>query len=298
MSKVICFGEILWDVFPDKKIIGGAPLNVALRLHSLGVPVSVMSCLGADVNGKAALDYLEKNELTSAWIQEHPTLRTGEVLVKLDQGGSASYTISEPVAWDAISLVETMVEVVRNTPFFLFGSLAQRGEINQHTLKHLLQAAQTTIFDVNLRKPHYSIPSIYELMKRAHVLKLNDEELEEICAALKCPETKMEPQIHWLEKVTGAQTICITKGAKGALLKHQGQLVSHPGFRVRVVDTVGAGDSFLATLIASLLIKKESPKKAIAKACAVGALVASRAGGNCTITKDEIAKMIDESPRA
>ena len=290
--NVICFGEILWDVYPDKRIIGGAPLNVALRLHSYGTEVKIISCIGTDENGKMVHDYLIENNLSQEFIQKHPTLKTGSVVITLDKKGSANYEISKPVAWDAIQLTPALIDAVKMAPFFLFGSLAARGSYNRITLDRLLEIAGTKIFDANLRQPHYDISMIYELMQKADFIKLNNEELEEICSVLGCREKDLESQINWLVQTTNTNSICITKGEDGAILYYKGNFYDHDGYKIKVKDTVGAGDSFLATLINELLVKENSPQAALAKACAVGALVASKEGANCIIDNEEIAQLI------
>ena len=288
---VICFGEILWDVFPDRKVIGGAPLNVALRLHSYSANVKIISCIGTDENGKMIEGYLGKNGLSQELIQKHATLKTGSVMITLDEKGGACYEISKPVAWDAIQLSPALIEAVKNAPFFLFGSLAARGNYNRFTLDRLLEVANTKIFDVNLRHPHYDISMVYELMQKADLIKLNYEELKEICGVLGCREKDLESQINWLVQITNTTSICVTKGGDGAVFYFENDFYKQHGFTVIVKDTVGAGDSFLATLINELLVKETSPQVALAKACAVGALVASKEGANCIIDAEEIDRL-------
>jgi fructokinase len=186
-----------------------------------------------------------------------------------------------------------MVAAVKEAPFFLFGSLALRGTYNHSTLRRLLEVANTRIFDVNLRPPYYDISMIYELMQLADFIKLNDEELEEVCAGLGCQETTMELQVAWLVKITKTPSICVTMGDKGALLFYKSKFYDHPGYKVMVNDTVGAGDSFLATLINELFLNENSPQDSLARACAIGALVASKAGANCGISEVEISELME-----
>ncbi|MDC8003008.1 carbohydrate kinase [Aureisphaera galaxeae] len=289
---VICFGEILWDVFPDRSVIGGAPLNVALRLASFGVNSAIASCVGDDEPGNIAAQYVQEHGVISDYIASHNELGTGKVLVTLDDSGSASYIINDPVAWDAIPPAPQIIEAVSQAPYFVFGSLALRNAFNRNTMKALLPKADTKIFDVNLRAPHYNISMVYELMQLSDVVKLNDEELLEVCVALGCEEKELLEQLKWLSEVSDTATLCVTQGAEGATLLHKGKLYRHPGFRVEVVDTVGAGDSFLATLIHEMLLKKSDPDTALASACAVGALVASKSGANCIVTEEEVLDLL------
>jgi len=288
VNQVICFGEILWDVFPQKRIIGGAPLNVALRLHSYNAPVAIISRIGDDELGREITNYLTQNGMFQEFIQTDMELPTGTVDITLSESGSASYEIRKPVAWDAIEISPQLLEAVKEAPYFLFGSLAIRGGINRETLRKLLPVANTKIFDVNLRAPHYHISMVYELMQLADFIKLNDEELLEVCETLGCQENVMQNQIEWLVRITKATSVCVTKGDAGALLFHEGKFYEHDGFKVEVVDTVGAGDSFLATLIHYLFLKHITPANALKMACGMGALVASKEGANCSISENEL----------
>ena len=291
-NQVICFGEILWDVFSQKRIIGGAPLNVALRLHSFDLKVAVISRIGDDSFGKEITAYLTKNELCQEFIQRDEELPTGTVDITLNETGSASYEIRKPVAWDAIEISPQLIEAVKEAPYFLFGSLAIRGGFNRETLRRLLPVANAKIFDVNLRAPHYHISMVYELMQLADFIKLNDEELLEVCQALGCQEDIMEKQVEWLVKITNTASVCVTRGDAGTLLFYDHTFYEHPGFVVDVVDTVGAGDSFLATLIHYLFLKKLSPANVVQLACGMGALVASKEGANCSISEEELFEFV------
>ncbi|MEM7085068.1 MAG: carbohydrate kinase [Bacteroidota bacterium] len=286
--EVICFGEILWDVFPDKQIIGGAPLNVALRLHSFNVEAAIISRIGTDTLGVEITSYITQSGLCQEFIQRDDKLPTGQVSITLNEGGCASYDILKPVAWDAIEVSSELIQAVGETPYFLFGSLAIRGGLNRETLRRLLLVANTKIFDVNLRAPHYHISMVYELMQLADFIKLNDEELLEVCDVLGCQEKNMKNQVEWLVKITSTTSVCVTRGDAGALLFHLGKFYEHDGFKVNVVDTVGAGDSFLATLIHYLFLKQDTPQNALKAACAVGAIVASKEGANAMISEKEL----------
>lgn len=278
-APVVCFGEILWDIFPDKKRIGGAPLNVALRLQSLGISSVIASSIGKDTMGTALLNYLIEQKNEAELIQQSPTLPTGTVDVHLDAKGSASYTIVHPVAWDAIECTPALVASVEKSPLFLYGSLAARSSVTAATLTRLLNHAKYAVFDVNLRSPHYTHKHLETLMHAADLIKFNDEEIAEICSALGGPENGLESQITFLAKHTNTSSICVTLGAQGALMWHQEQWYRQPGFPTEVVDTVGAGDSFLATLLAGILTQTPL-EDALANACAMGALVAGKAGAN------------------
>ena len=128
MNKVVCFGEVLWDVFPNNKIIGGAPFNVACRLKSLGMDTSIISSIGDDISGELLIKEIKKFEIDTSFIQKHPYLKTGEVKISINQSGSATYQILSPVAWDEISTSKSCYEEVKNSSAFVYGSLSSRRE--------------------------------------------------------------------------------------------------------------------------------------------------------------------------
>ena len=291
--QVTCYGEILWDVFPTHKVIGGAPLNVTLRLKSLGIDVVMISSIGNDENGKKALDYIKENGLNSQFIQQDNLLETGHVIVSLDEKGSASYKIFKPVAWDNIQVNKENLELVSNSNIFVFGSLACRENNSKESLFKLIEKANYTVFDVNLRPPDYTIDLIVELMNKADFIKMNDEELDEICINLNSYVSTMEEKIQFISKATNTKTICVTKGGDGAVLFQNEKFYYNKGYKVIVEDTVGAGDSFLASLITKLLLEKKEPQDAIDFASVVGSLVASKKGGNSKISSKEIQQLLN-----
>lgn len=285
--KVICFGEVLWDIFPEGKKIGGAPLNVALRLKALGTSAAIISKVGRDQLGERLIKYVKEQGLITQHIQEDSQFETGRVNVTLDQNGSASYEIAYPAAWDKITLNPTLEEEVAKADLFLFGSLVTRDSISKESLLALLKKARFKVFDVNLRTPHYTQSLLEELMLIADFIKFNDEELEEISTAMGCRELTLEERLNFIAKQTNTKHICVTKGGDGALLLFNNHLYEQKGFTVKVTDTVGAGDSFLATLLEGLLTGK-TPAISLENACAMGAMVASNAGANPKITPEEL----------
>lgn len=290
----ICYGEILWDVFPDGKALGGAPLNLCLRLQSLGSAVQMISRLGTDGLAEETRSEIDEFGLNQNLIQEDDELETGQVLVKLDSGGSASYQIKDPVAWDNIKLTQANQEAVAHADLFIYGSLAARNATSRNTLKELLQQSKFAVFDVNLRKPHYKLEHIVQFMKQAQMVKMNDDELAEIVKHLNIHSSAMEDQLAAISKITNTNLICVTCGSAGAVLYKSGNMHSHTGYSTEVVDTVGAGDSFLAGLLSQLFKEESTPEEALAFACALGALVAGKKGANAKIKKEEILEKMAE----
>ncbi len=291
-TNVVCFGEVLYDVFPTHRKIGGAPLNVALRLASLGINAQIISRIGNDEIGKELVAFIQENNVSTDTIQIDQTYSTGEVLVQLDKKGSASYTINYPVAWDEIEATPEAKNAVKNADALVFGSLVCRDETSYNTLLSLVKIAKYKIFDVNLRAPFYTKDLLANLMKQADFIKFNDDELYEISEYLNSPFHSLEQNILFIAEQTQAKSICVTKGSHGAVLYHNGKMYYNSGYKISVADTVGAGDSFLAGLLSKLLTNEE-PQKAIDFACALGALVASNEGANPKITKEAIAKFMN-----
>ena len=286
-SGVICFGEVLWDVFPEFRRVGGAPLNVAFRLNALGVDAFPVSAVGRDALGRELLAQIDSWGIDAQHIQVSGDLSTGTVDVSLKPDGSASYQISQPVAWDHIASTNLLLAWVAQCSAFVFGSLAARHHITRSTLNELLEVAPFVVFDVNLRPPHWDSCTLILWMKQADFIKLNDEELDLVAQSYGWTEEGLEHRIERLIAETRCSWLCVTLGAKGAVLFHDGRIHHHPGYRIEVVDTVGAGDAFMATLLAGILSGQEAPV-ALDRACAMGALVVGTAGATETITEETL----------
>ncbi|MDB5123769.1 MAG: hypothetical protein JWP94_1898 [Mucilaginibacter sp.] len=277
MKNILCFGEILWDTFGTEKVAGGAPMNVARHLVQQGADVSFASRVGSDESGKGLIEFLKTSGLYSSLIQTDSELPTCEVTVKLDIQGSATYIIPKPCSWDNIQTETALDEAAVAASAVVFGSLACREKTTRDTLLDLLnETSALKIFDVNLRPPHYTLADIETLVAMAGVVKMNEEE-----AGLLIGETNggLREKIIEFQKKYHAQTICVTRGENGAIVWHDHQFYEHPGFKVNVVDTVGAGDAFLATFIAGLL-NGINMAELLKKACAVGAFVTTKRGAN------------------
>jgi len=294
LLKAVAFGEVLYDIFGTEKKIGGAPLNVALRMKALGAETNMISCVGTDENGEAIIDEIKKLGLQTDTIIKSDEFPTGLVHVTLDESKSATYEILYPSAWDKIVLNEEARELVVNSDVLIYGSLVCRDEVSRQALEELLNTHTYKVFDVNLRKPHYSYELLLELMQFANFIKFNDEELTEISAALDSPYISLEENMNFICSLTNATAICVTRGKDGALLLWDKHLYENKGYTVKVEDTVGAGDSFLGALVTSLLTDKE-PQEALNFACATGALVAGSSGANPEISTTDIKNLINKN---
>ncbi|MFV5702306.1 carbohydrate kinase family protein [Flavobacterium sp. XS2P12] len=289
--SVVSFGEVLWDLFPTHKKIGGAPLNVALRMNSLGAETTIISRVGADEEGNEIISFINNQDVSSDAIQIGEDYKTGVVNVMINEKGNASYDIHYPSSWDKITPTKEMDEKVSESDAFVFGSLICRDEVSRSTLYDLLDKAKYKVLDANLRAPYYTQEILNELMLKADFIKLNDEELYEISQQLKSPYNSFEQNIKFIAEKTNTKHVCVTKGAFGAVLYYNDKFYYNSGYFIKVVDTVGAGDSFLASLIVKLL-RGKSPQKSLNYACAVGALVAGHEGANPKISEKEISKFM------
>lgn len=290
MSKplLVCFGEVLWDSFPDERRLGGAPLNVAYRLHALGNQVVMLSALGNDALGDKTFNSMKALGLSTQGIQRTNDFSTGTVLVQLYESGSATYTIEQPVAWDHIQSSETAFELARNAAYFIYGSLAGRNKTTFATLNALLGVTGFKIFDVNLRPPHYNKEHVLALMQEANAIKINDQEIDLICEWLQIANHGLKTKLFQIAQLTSTPFVCVTLGADGAAAMHKQEFAQVSGYKVKVEDTVGAGDSFLGMLIEAYFVRKNTLQTALSNACAMGALVASKKGATAAVTQEEL----------
>lgn len=274
-KNILCFGEVLWDAFGEEKVAGGATMNVAFHLNQQGAGVAFASSVGTDSSGNELVNFLKDNGLFNELIQRDETLPTCEVTVQLDAQGQATYIIPQPVSWDNIKPKANLSRCAKEATAIVFGSLVCRGTTTRNTLLNLLNDTKALkVFDVNLRAPHYTSQTIETLAARADVVKMNEEEIDLL---INNKKGDLKEKITEFRQKYHAQTICVTRGAHGAMVWHNHEFYEHPGFEVKVADTVGAGDSFLATFIVGLLNNLPIPQ-ILERACAVGAYVASKRG--------------------
>lgn len=251
----------------------------------------MISSIGRDLIGEELAEAMKAHGGSLAHIQDTGEYATSEVLVALDEHGSASYEIKRPCAWDNISLLERDVEAVKASDAFIYGSLVARNKTSRETLFALLDHAAYKVFDVNLRPPNYTPERIISLMKPADFVKFNDDELYEICAHLEFKDRELETCIRYMSEQTGTEQICVTLGKDGAVLFYDNAFYYNEGYKVKVADTVGAGDSFLASVISQLL-NGINAQEAINFACAVGSIVASKNGANPEVSLAEVNNML------
>lgn len=253
--RCLGLGEVLWDLLPAGKQLGGAPANFAYHAHALGATARVISRVGRDAAGREILDRLCSLGLPVDGITEDPSAPTGTVSVKLDAQGTPAYTIHENVAWDFLQASPAVLAEATRADAVCFGSLGQRHPVARATIRQLLQAVPDhalRIFDVNLRQHYWSRELIEESLQLANVLKLNDEELP-VLARLLGWDGEETVWLEQLAKRFHLRAIALTRGGKGSSLWLEGRWFHQPGAALAIADTVGAGDSYTAALTLGLL---------------------------------------------
>jgi len=276
-SRVICFGEILWDNLPTGRNPGGAPMNVTYHLNKLGVPGVLISAVGADQAGTDLLNFLEARGVSSEFVQVDAQHQTSEVIATMNEAHEVSYDILTGVAWDYISKEKLNIQAVEDAAAFVYGSLSARSPKSREALLYLLKHVRYKAFDVNLRAPHFEPELILQLMQYADLLKVNAAELQSIAGWM---EMKSEEEVDIIAEIFSKyriQEVVVTKGAAGASLYTREKRFDAPAYEVDVNDTIGSGDSFLAAFLA-MKLRGEGPEASLHTAVAMGAFITSKPG--------------------
>lgn len=276
----VCFGEILWDIFPNGvRKSGGAPFNVAYHLSRLGMDSHIISRTGNDEAGEALRKILRQWQIPEEMVQLDPQQPTGAVLATAGANHEMHYDILQPVAWDFIAWQPEQEALVRRAGAFVFGSLAIRSEVSRHTLRKLLAAAPYKVLDINIRPPHSDMNIIRQLLSEVNLVKMNEEELQLV---LQATGDTFDSPVEGAQKVMqryGVPQLIITRGSKGAVYVDRHVQYERPAKQVTVKDTVGSGDSFLAGFLSQVLKGRPIPA-ALDLAVEVSGFVTTCEGAN------------------
>lgn len=287
-NVVVGMGEALWDVLPEGKKIGGAPANFAYHVSQFGLTSCVVSAVGPDALGKEIQENLTSKGLNHL-IAEVP-YPTGTVQVEIDQAGVPQYEIKENVAWDNIPYTAQLEALAKRTQAVCFGSLAQRNVVSRETIDRFLDAMPQTedslvVFDVNLRQGFYNKEILCNSMKRCNILKINDEELVTVSRMFGYPGIDLQDKCWILMGKYNLKMLILTCGINGSYVFTPGNVSFQPTPKVEVADTVGAGDSFTAAFIASIL-KGKSVAEAHSIAVRTSAFVCTKDGAMPVLPSD------------
>lgn len=285
---VVGMGEALWDVLPEGKKIGGAPANFAYHVSQLGLPSCVVSAVGDDALGNEIIDNFTDKGLNQ--LIEKVPYPTGTVQVEIDQAGVPQYEIKENVAWDNIPYTERLEALAKKTRAVCFGSLAQRNVVSRTTINQFLDAMpkgddNLMVFDVNLRQGFYNKEILCNSMERCNILKINDEELVTVSRMFGYPGIDLQDKCWILLGKYNLKMLILTCGINGSYVFTPGNVSFQPTPKVEVADTVGAGDSFTAAFIVSIL-KGKTVAEAHTLAVKTSAFVCTQNGAMPLLPKE------------
>jgi len=295
LNDIICIGEVLWDSLPSGLFPGGASYNVANILHQLGVQSFLVSRIGDDKSGSDLFNLIKGHGVDTTGIQLDPENTTGQVEVRLDLKNEPVYDIKIPAAWDFIEYNNDLEERASKARAIVFGSLAQRNTKSRKTIRKLLDSHVLKIFDINLRHPFIDTSHVDYSLKKADILKLNMDELVQLNKWFNIPGNENE-SLRKIMQIYDLVAVFLTKGEGGAKLLYQDQLFFHSGYKIELVDPVGAGDAFLAAAVKTFLAD-ESGEAILHYANAVAANVAAKKGATPILDLGEIQELIFRSKK-
>ncbi|MFO0879695.1 MAG: carbohydrate kinase [Gemmataceae bacterium] len=286
MSVIVGLGEVLWDLLPEGKVLGGAPLNFTFHCKQLGQPAVMVSRVGTDALGEQIRLALRAHGLEDAWLQADADHPTSTVTVQLDPQGQPSYTIHEGVAWDHLAWTDALGSLAASARAVCFGTLMQRSQTSRTTVQRFLDQARSALIvcDINLRQHYHSREVLEASLNRSHWIKLNDGELLYLRDLLGLAGSSESALVTSLRQRYQADVVALTRGAHGCLVQTADKEFEEPGISVQVVDTVGAGDAFTAGLLVRHL-EGASLREAARFANRLAAQVARYPGGTPRIDR-------------
>ncbi len=288
--KIAAFGELLWDLLPSRKVLGGAPANFIYRINSFGDHGTLLSKVGNDKAGRVARETLRNMGVSDENVQTDYYFPTGSVKVKIDEFGNADYHILTDVAYDHIEINTEMMDAFSQADCVCFGTLVQRYGISKNTLRELIHEAPDVVkfLDINLRKKCYTASSIEDSLKMADILKTNDNELLITKELLGLKNENLKKLAQEVIEKYNLKIILCTLGANGAFcITDKNEFFYDPGHEIELVDTVGSGDAFSAGFV-HYYMNGHPINEALRFGNAAGAMVATTTGATTPIGKNEI----------
>ena len=289
-SSVLALGELLWDVLPSERLLGGAPANFCYRLRQLGVPALIVSRVGQDALGDELLAGLSEKNFDLSLVQRDPSIATGTVDVILTAEGNPSFTINKTVAYDFMEATPELLSAASGSAFICFGTLVQRSPKTRAAVYAVLDAATnaTKFLDINLRKECYSAETISASFRRTDILKLNASEAKVVTELLGLSATTPRDMAQQVMQSFGIKTVLVTLGEDGVFaIDNKGEETTVPGLSITVSDTIGSGDSFSAGF-AFKHLAGASLRECCYFGNLMGAMNATRKGGMPNISPAEV----------
>jgi fructokinase len=289
---VVGLGEVLWDIYPDGKHLGGAPANVAVHAYRLGAEGIVASAVGCDGPGDEIVAALEAQGLDASTVQRCPGRPTGTVGVTLDEKGVPSFVCSKDAAFDYIEWNDDLERLADRADAVVTGTLGQRNEMSRLTIQSFLRKTKKAIrvFDVNFREWNEATERIvHETLVHTDIFKLNENEMRSMREAFGKARMGVVPFLDWLVREYGLRLVALSLGSRGCLVTDGRERIMSPGIRVKPVDTTGCGDGFVAGLIVKFLERASLGETAVF-ANAVGAFLATMPGATPAYILEDLVK--------
>lgn len=288
--KIAAFGELLWDLLPNGKVLGGAPANFIYRINSFGDEGTLLSKVGNDKAGREAREVLKRLGVSDENIQTDYEFPTGSVRVKIDEKGNPDFNIITDVAYDHIEINAEMMDAFSQADCVCFGTLVQRYGISKNTLRELIHESSDVVkfLDINLRRNCYTATTIEDSLRMTNILKTNDDELLITKELLGLKQDSLKDLAQEVIEKYNLDILLCTLGSNGAFcLTNEDIFHYDPGYQISLGDTVGSGDAFSAGFV-HYYMNGFPIEEALQFGNAAGAMIATTTGATAPISKKEI----------
>ncbi len=289
-NTIVAFGEVVWDILPNGKVLGGTPSNLVFRCNSFGEDGHLLSRIGDDELGEAALIKLKELGISDRNVQVDPVFKTGTMNVSFDDKQESKYEVTPDVAFDHIEFSAEALKLVRKANCLFFGLLPQRFGISKNTLRELIKESSDSLhfFDLKLFEHFFDKRVVENLLKAAHLVRIKEKEIAFLAEKLGIQLADIEDFAVRLATMFDIDLIIITKGKKGIWAYHkQHGIFSEPGYQINMVDNIGSGMAFSAGFLHYYLNGK-SIEEALKFGNAAGALNSTKRGATSYFTKKDV----------
>ncbi|GAP68897.1 sugar/nucleoside kinase, ribokinase family [Bacteroidales bacterium 6E] len=300
MSKrIVAFGELVWDLFPDDQKIGGAPVNLVFRVNAMGDEGFLLSRIGEDQLGHDALAELAKLKISDSNVQVDPIFPTGTAHIRIGSEGRPDYVIEPDMAFDHIEFTAEALKLVRSADCLVYGTLVQRYGISKNTLRELLKESPAPVkyLDLKLRKNCFNRPILESSLEAANILRVKENELFTLKSELGLFEFETRALAQEVINEYNIDIVLVTKSKSGACaVCNDGSYFEDPGYKIDIVDTVGSGSAFSAAFL-HVYLENRNVEEALNFANAAGAAVAATHGATSYISKRQITELMRSGER-